>query len=52
MPRAHMTDNMGEASKTSGEESEDQEVTGAHAGAAQGRRSQWTEHRDPVKLLR
>jgi hypothetical protein len=39
------------ASETSGEESEGQEVTGAHA-VTQGRRSQWTEYQDPVKHLR
>ncbi len=41
---------MIEASETSGEESKDQEVTGAHA-VTQGQRSQWTEHPYPVKLL-
>ncbi len=41
--RALEIDDMSEASETSGEESEDQEATGAHAGT-QGRRSQWTEH--------
>jgi hypothetical protein len=40
-----------DASETSGEESEYQEVSGAQAGT-HGRRSQWGEHRDPVKQLR
>ncbi len=41
---------MREASETSGEESKDKEVTGAHKGT-QGWQSQWTEHH-PVKQLR
>ncbi len=39
------------ASEPSGQESEVQDVTGAHAGT-QGRRSQWTKHWAPVKHLR
>ncbi len=49
--RAHESDDKSEASESSGEESEDQEATGAHA-ETNGRRSQWTVQQDPVKQLR